>query len=72
MMPDHFCSQIPFSVYAYDQDDDMTGQTVDGVEWAYTYNAENQLTRIEKNSQLVSEYGYDGDGKRVWAIDYES
>ncbi|MDD2522296.1 MAG: RHS repeat-associated core domain-containing protein [Anaerolineaceae bacterium] len=58
--------------YAYDQNGNMTSRTVEGVEWAYNYNAENQLTRIEKNSQLVSEYGYDGDGKRVWAIDYES
>ena len=58
--------------YADDQNGNMISRTVDGVEWTYTYNAENQLTRIEKNSQLVSEYGYDGDGRRVWAIDYES
>jgi YD repeat-containing protein len=71
MMPDHICSQIPFIVYAYDQDDDMTSRTVDGVEWTYTYDAEGQLTAARKNNQLVSEYGYDGDGKRVWSKDYE-
>ena len=72
MMPDHICSQIPFIVYAYDQNGNMTNRTVDGVTWTYTYDAEGQLTQIRKNNQLVSEYGYDGDGKRVWVIDYES
>jgi len=70
-MPDHIWSQIPFIVYAYDQDDDITSRMVEGVEWTYTYNADGKLTQIRKNNQLVSEYGYDGDGKRVWSKDYE-
>ena len=50
----------------------MTSKSIATEEWTCFYDAENQLTRIEKNNQLISEYGYDGDGKRVWAKDYES
>ena len=50
----------------------MTSRTVGGVVWYYTYDVDGQLTVIRKGSQLISEYGYDGDGNRVWAKDYES
>jgi len=46
----------------------MTSRTVDGVVWTYAYNAENQLISTHKDNQLISEYGYDGDGKRVAEI----
>lgn len=36
-----------------------------------SFHTENQLTTVRKNNQLINEYGYDGDGKRVWAKDYE-
>lgn len=61
----------PHVVNSCDANVNMTSRTVNGVAWTYTYNVENQLTQVKKNSQLVSEYGYDGDGKRVWAKDYE-
>ena len=67
----HAVTQAAANTYAYDQNGNMTSRTVDGVEWTYTYNADGQLTQTRKNNQLVSEYGYDGDGKRVWAKDYE-
>jgi len=67
----HAVTQAGANSYAYDQNGNMTSRTVDGVEWTYTYNADGQLTQTRKNNQLVSEYGYDGDGKRVWAKDYE-
>ena len=67
----HAVTQAGTNSYAYDQNGNMTSRTVGGVTWTYTYNAENQLTQVKKNSQLVSEYGYDGDGNRVWAKDYE-
>ena len=50
----------------------MTSKSIATEEWTCFYDAVNQLSAVRKNSQLVSEYGYDGDGKRVWAIDYES
>jgi len=64
-------TQAGSNSYAYDQNGNMTSRTVGGVIWTYSYNAENQLVTIKKNNQLISEYGYDGDGNRVWAKDYE-
>jgi len=40
--------------------------------WIYEYDAENRLTETIKNGQIESSYLYDGDGKRVWAKDYDS
>jgi YD repeat-containing protein len=67
----HAVTQAGANSYGYDQNGNMTSRTVGGVVWTYSYNAENQLITIKKNNQLVSEYGYDGDGKRVWANDYD-
>lgn len=67
----HAVTQAGANSYAYDQNGNMISRTVEVVEWTYTYNADGQLTQIRKNNQLVSEYGYDGDGKRVWSKDYE-
>jgi len=67
----HAVAQAGGNSYAYDENGNMTSRTVGGVVWTYTYNAENQLTAVKKNNRLISEYGYDGDGKRVWAKDYE-
>jgi RHS repeat-associated protein len=49
----------------------MINSGVSGVVWTYAYSAENQLVEIRKNNQVVSTYGFDGDGKRVWARDYD-
>jgi len=49
----------------------MTSKSIATEEWTCFYDAVNQLSAVRKNSQLVSEYGYDGDGKRVWSKDYE-
>jgi len=67
----HAVTSAGANSYAYDQNGNMTSRTVDGVVWTYAYNAENQLITTHKSNQLISEYGYDGDGKRVWAKDYE-
>ncbi|MGB4595949.1 MAG: hypothetical protein WBI14_08595 [Anaerolineaceae bacterium] len=67
----HAVTQTGANSYGYDQNGNMTSCTVGGVVWTYSYNAENQLLTIKKNNQMVSEYGYDGDGQRVWAKDYE-
>ena len=67
----HAVTQAGSNSYGYDQNGNMTSRTVGGVVWYYTYDADGQLTAIRKNSQLISEYGYDGDGNRVWAKNYE-
>ena len=64
-------TQAGSNSYAYDQNGNMISRTVGEEVWTYSYNAENQLVTIKKNNQLISEYGFDGDGNRVWAKDYE-
>ncbi|MCK4261179.1 MAG: DUF4225 domain-containing protein, partial [Halanaerobiales bacterium] len=37
-----------------------------GVEyWKYAYDVQNRLVKIEKNREVIAEYGYDVDGMRV-------
>ncbi|MCK4261408.1 MAG: LysM peptidoglycan-binding domain-containing protein, partial [Halanaerobiales bacterium] len=37
-----------------------------GVEyWEYDYDVQNQLVKVEKNRDVIAEYGYDVDGMRV-------
>jgi len=54
-----------------DKDGIKTSRIERGVVWMYVYNAESQVIAVRKHNQLVHEYGYDEDGKRVWAKDYE-
>jgi RHS repeat-associated protein len=42
-----------------------------GVSTTYAYDAENRLISVLEDGQLITEYGYDGDGNRVWEKDYE-
>lgn len=66
----HAVTQAGSNTYAYDLNGNMTSRTVGGVVWSYTYNAEGKIVQVKKNGILFSEYGYDGDGSRVWAKDY--
>ncbi len=54
--------------YTYDLNGNMKTRTVAGNLWTYIYNAEGKITAVRKNGQLISEYSYDGDGKRVAEI----
>jgi RHS repeat-associated protein len=53
------------SSFTYDE----MGNTLtksDGTDtWFYTQNKRNELIEVEKNQNLVAEYSYDGDGKRM-------
>ena len=68
----HAVTSAGGNAYAYDLNGNITSRTVAGQVWTYTYDAENHLTATRRNGDLVSEYGYDGDGNRVWAKDYEN
>ena len=67
----HAVTQAGSNAYGYDLNGNMTGRTAGGVVWSYTYNAEGKIVQVKKNGSLISEYGYDGDGNRVLAKDYE-
>ncbi|MCA9405666.1 MAG: VCBS repeat-containing protein [Candidatus Omnitrophica bacterium] len=53
------------STFAYDDNGNMTAMNRGGVSTGYVYDAENRLVEVQKNSQTVSEYAYDGDGGRT-------
>jgi RHS repeat-associated protein len=51
--------------YSYDANGNLT-QKVEGADtWAYEWNAENQLTRVTKNSAEQARFAYDPLGRRV-------
>lgn len=49
----------------YDLNGNRTGKTQGNDTWVYTYDCGNRLTKVEKNSTLLAEYTYDGDGRRI-------
>ncbi|MCA9398380.1 MAG: hypothetical protein KC618_01440, partial [Candidatus Omnitrophica bacterium] len=53
------------STFNYDDNGNMTAMNRGGISTDYVYDAENRLVEVQKNSQTVSEYAYDGDGGRT-------
>jgi RHS repeat-associated protein len=51
--------------FTYDDNGNRTIKTQGLDTWIYTYDYANRLTRVEKNSETLGEYVYDGDGKRL-------
>jgi YD repeat-containing protein len=52
--------QIPI-----DPNGNLTSKTEGTDSWVYTWNAENQLTKVEKNGAEVARFAYDPLGRRV-------
>ncbi len=53
------------ATYTYDSNGNLT-QKVEGSDtWAYKWNAENQLTRVERNGAEIARFAYDPLGARV-------
>jgi len=53
------------ATYTYDPNGNLTTKTEGTDTWVYTWNAENQLTKVEKNSVEQARFGYDPIGRRV-------
>jgi RHS repeat-associated protein len=51
-----------------DPNGNLTSKVEGTDSWAYTWNAENQLTRVEKNGAEVARFAYDPRGRRVQKI----
>ncbi len=51
--------------YTYDSNGNLTGKTEGTDNWTYTWNAENQLIRVEKNGAEVARFAYDPKGRRI-------
>jgi RHS repeat-associated protein len=54
--------------YSYDLNGNLESKTVGSDTWQYTWNAENQLTRVTKNGAEVASFIYDPLGRRVRKI----
>ena len=51
--------------YTYDPNGNLT-QKIEGTDnWTYSWNAENQLTKVEKNGAEIARFAYDPVGRRV-------
>jgi RHS repeat-associated protein len=50
---------------AIDPNGNLTSKTEGSDTWAYTWNAENQLVKVEKNSAEQARFAYDPMGRRV-------
>ncbi|MBU7047927.1 MAG: RHS repeat-associated core domain-containing protein, partial [Theionarchaea archaeon] len=57
------------TTFTYDRNGNRTGKTNNNDTWLYTYDYANRLTKVEKNSVILGEYIYDGDGKRIQTIE---
>jgi RHS repeat-associated protein len=53
------------TTFTYDANGNMVGQVEGSVPTAYTYDAENRLTKVTKDSRIIGQYEYDGDGGRT-------
>jgi len=51
--------------YGYDSNGNLTQKTEGSDTWTYSWNAENQLTKVEKNSVEQARFSYDPKGRRV-------
>jgi RHS repeat-associated protein len=51
------------TVFTYDEKGNVISKANTDT-WSYTYQG-NTLTEVEKNQQTLTEYTYDGDGKRI-------
>ena len=48
---------------------EISAQKTEGTDtWSYSWNAENELTKVEKNSAEIARYAYDPLGRRVEKI----
>jgi RHS repeat-associated protein len=51
--------------YTYDANGNLETKSEGGDNWTYEWNAENQLTRVTKNSAEAARFSYDPLGRRV-------
>jgi RHS repeat-associated protein len=53
------------TVFAYDENGNLITKIDGNDTWSYTYDTRNHLVEVEKNQQILFQYGYDGDGRRI-------
>ena len=58
------------TIITYDLNGNMATKSKAGEVMQYLYDSENRLTQVIKNTTLIAEYLYDGDGGRVQKTSY--
>jgi RHS repeat-associated protein len=53
------------TTFTYNSIGSRTGKTQGTDSWVYAYDAVNQLIGVEKNGEMLEEYVYDGNGRRI-------
>ena len=56
--------------YTYDADGNMISEATGCIEKTYEYTAENRLTVVRLQGQVLMAALYDGDGNRLFSMDY--
>jgi YD repeat-containing protein len=56
------------ATYTYDPNGNLASKTEGTDTWVYTWNAENEPTKVEKNGVEVARFAYDPKGRRVEKI----
>ena len=51
--------------FTYDENGNTLSKTEENAVWKYSYDMRNLLVEIEKNQEIIAQYRYDGDGKRI-------
>jgi RHS repeat-associated protein len=54
------------STFSYNTAGNLATKTVSGVSYTYAYNEENRLTEIRQGTNIVGQYYYDPQGRRLW------
>jgi YD repeat-containing protein len=54
--------------YQYDLNGNMSRRVMGGYTYDLSYDGENHLTQVNKNTSLHTSFRYDGDGNKVQAI----
>ncbi len=65
----HRVTSAPGFTATYDASGQRTGQTKNGVNWAYSYDGDGHLAQVTKNNVIVNQFAYDFTGERVKKVD---
>jgi RHS repeat-associated protein len=51
--------------FAYNEKGSIVSKSTTAGNWSYSYDTRELLTQVEKDQQMVANYSYDGDGRRM-------
>lgn len=64
----HAVTNAGGNTYQYDQNGNQTTRIIGSDTYALSYDAENRLIEVRKNSAVIAQFTFDGDGKRIKSV----